>query len=87
VPTVIAFHNVNDREHWLTSAKRAEVFGAIGVTGIRTFIDPTDPSRVGLLMEVPDMDAVAAMMQSPVGAEAMAYDGVVPESLVVLVES
>ena len=33
------------------------------------------------------MDAVTAAMQSQGAADAMAYDGVVPESLVILVES
>ena len=27
MPTVIAHHNVKDRDHWLTSSKREEVFG------------------------------------------------------------
>jgi hypothetical protein len=33
------------------------------------------------------MDALAAMMQSKAAADAMAHDGVVPESLVILVEA
>ena len=33
------------------------------------------------------MDAVMALMQSPKGAEAMEYDGAVPETLVILVEA
>jgi hypothetical protein len=37
-------------------------------------------------MDVPDMDALTAAMQSDAAAEAMAHDGVVPESLVILVE-
>jgi hypothetical protein len=38
-------------------------------------------------MDVPDMDALKAAMQSQAAADAMAFDGVVPESLVILVES
>jgi hypothetical protein len=38
-------------------------------------------------MDVPDMDAVMAAMQTPAAAEAMQYDTVLPETLVVLVES
>ena len=39
------------------------------------------------MMDVPDMDKLSAMMQSKAAADAMAFDGVVPESLVILVES
>jgi hypothetical protein len=38
-------------------------------------------------MDVPDMDAVMAAMQTERMAEAMAYDGVLPETLVILVEA
>ena len=41
---------------------------------------------MAVLMDVPDMDAVMAAMQTEAGAEAMAHDGVLPETLVVLVE-
>ena len=87
MPTVIGYHDVKDQKHWLASPKREEIFGPIGVTNIRTFIDPQNSTRVGVLMDVADMDAVMALMQSPKGAEAMEYDGVVPESLVILVEA
>ena len=86
VPTVMAYHDVKDTEHWLASPKREEIFGPLGVTNIRTFVDPENPTRVGLLMDVADMDAVMATMETEEGAEAMAYDGVMPETLVILVE-
>ena len=38
-------------------------------------------------MDVADMDAFNAAMQSEGGAAAMAHDGVLPETLVILVES
>src|SRR5439155_20476239 len=82
MPTVIAHHDVKDTKHWLASPKREEVFGPLGVTNIRTFVDPQNPTHVALLMDVADMDAVMAFMQ----AEAMDYDGVLPETLVILVE-
>jgi hypothetical protein len=37
-------------------------------------------------MDVPDLDAVTAAMETPEMADAMAYDGVLPETLVILVE-
>ena len=86
MPTVIAHHDVTDTDHWLASPKREEFFGPLGVTNIRTFVDPTNRTRVALLMEVPDMDAVMAAMETSPAQEAMAYDGVLPETLVILVE-
>jgi hypothetical protein len=87
MPTVIGYHDVKDTDHWLASPKREEFFGPLGVTNIRTFVDPANSTRVGVLMDVPDMDALTAAMQTPAAAEAMAHDGVVPESLVILVEA
>jgi len=87
MPTVIAHHDVKDTDHWLASPKREEFFGPLGVTNIRTFVDPQNPTRVGLLLDIPDMAAVMAAMQTPEAAAAMEHDGVVPETLVILVES
>jgi hypothetical protein len=88
MPTVVAHHKISKgADHWLKSPKREEFFGPLGVSNIRTFVDPTDPTRVAVMMDVADMNAVMAAMQSPGAAEAMAHDGVVPESLVIMVES
>lgn len=87
MPTVIGHHDVKDKDHWLASPKREEVFGPLGVTNIRTFVDPTNPSRVAVLMDVADLDALMAAMQNPEMGEAMEYDGVLPETLVLLVEA
>ena len=87
MPTVIAHHDVKDKDHWLASPKREEFFGPLGVTNIRTFVDPQNPTRVAVLMDVADMDAVMAAMQTEAAAEAMAYDGVLADTLVLLVEA
>jgi hypothetical protein len=88
MPTVIGHHDVKDKDHWLASPKREEVFGPLGVTNIRTFVNPQNPTQVAVLMDVADMDVVmAAMQDDPAMAEAMAYDGVLPETLVLLVEA
>jgi hypothetical protein len=87
MPTVIGYHDVKDTEHWLASPKREEFFGPLGVTNIRTFVDPQNPTRVGLLMDVSDMDAVMAAMQTEAAAEAMEHDGVLADTLVILVEA
>ncbi len=60
MPTVIAHHDVKDTKHWLASPKREEVFGPLGVTNIRTFVDPENPTRVAVLMDVADMDVVSS---------------------------
>jgi hypothetical protein len=86
MPTVIGYHDVADTEHWLASPKREEVLGPLGVTNIRTFVSPDNPKKVGILMDISDMDAVMNFMQTQEAADAMAYDGVLPETLVLLIE-
>ena len=87
MPTVFGYHDVKDRDHWLASPKREEFFGPLGVSNIRTFVDPTNPTRVGVLFDVADMDVITSAMETPAAVEAMAHDGVIPESLVILVEA
>ncbi len=87
MPTIIAHHDVQNKDHWLASPKREEVFGPLGITNIRTFVDPENPAQVAVLMDVADMDALMAAMQTEPMSEAMAHDGVLPETLVILVEA
>jgi hypothetical protein len=87
MPTVIAHHDISKgKDHWLASPKREQVFGPLGVTNIRTFVNPQDPTQVALLMDVADLDALVAAMQSEAAAEAMEHDGVVADTLVILIE-
>ncbi len=86
MPTVIGHHDVKDTDHWLASPKREEVFGPLGVTNIRTFVNPQNRTQVAVLMDVADLEAVMAAMETPAAAEAMSHDGVLPETLVLLVE-
>jgi hypothetical protein len=39
------------------------------------------------MMNVPDLDALMKAMQTKAAADAIAYDGVLPETLVMLVEA
>jgi hypothetical protein len=87
MPTIIGYHSVTDTDHWLSSPKREEVFGPLGISNIRTFVDPQDRTRVAVLMDVADMDAFASAMQSEEAAQAMEYDGVLPETMVILIEA
>ncbi|MET3142288.1 MULTISPECIES: hypothetical protein [unclassified Arthrobacter] len=86
MPTIMIFHEVDDVEHWLSSPKREEIFGPLGIT-VRTFIDPAETHRVGLIVQVPDMDTFQRMMESEAAADAMKFDGVRPETILTLVES
>ncbi len=87
MPTVIGYHHVKDTKHWLASPMREKFFGPLGVTGIRRFVDPQNPTRVAVLMEVLDMNKLKSAMSTPGAAEAMAHDGVLAETLVMLVEA
>ena len=83
--TYLAFHEVDDVEHWLSSSKREEVFGLMGITA-RTFRDPEGSKRVGLIVEIPDMAAFQEFMQTEAAADAMKHDGVHPETMLILSE-
>jgi hypothetical protein len=67
--------------------KREEFFTPLGVTNITEFVDPSNPNRVGLLMDVPDMDALASALDTPEAVAAEERDGVVRETLVILVQA
>ncbi len=85
MPTMLVFHDVDDVQHWLSSPKREEFFGPRGAT-VRTFVDPEGSNHVGLLVEVPSIEAWQEALQEPEAAEAMKHDGVRPETIVALVE-
>jgi len=85
--TVIAVHDVDDVAHWLGSPRRAEFFGAHGMTA-RTFVSPGGGRRVGLLIEnVPSLEALAEALKGPEAAAAMKYDGVHPDTVELFVAS
>ena len=83
--TLLAFHEVDDVDHWLASPKREEILGPMGES-LRTFRDMQGSNRVGLLVEVPDLSVWEQALQSAEAAEAMKYDGVRPETIVSMVE-
>ena len=84
--TLMVFHEVDDVEHWLASPKRNEFFGPRGMKA-RTFRDPPGSNRVGLIVEVPSIEAWEQALQEEGAAEAMKYDGVRPETIIGLVEA
>ena len=81
--TYVAFHEVDDVDHWLNSPRREEVFRALGIT-TRTFREPK--LRVGMIVEIPKLAAFQEFMQTEAAAEAMKHDGVRAETLVILAE-
>jgi hypothetical protein len=89
MPTIVVTHQVKDAQHWLSSSTREASLGALGVSNIRTFVDQRDPHRAAVLMDVADLDALTAAVerQDPQLLAAMQQDGVLPETLSVLVES
>ena len=85
MPKLVFTHEVDDVAHWLASPKREEVFAGVA-TNIQTYVHPTEPNRIALTMEVADMNALDALMKGEAVAEAMKYDGVRPETIVMYVE-
>jgi hypothetical protein len=84
--TLLITHDVNDVEHWLASPKREEIFGPLGISA-RPCVDSDRSNHVGLIVEVPDIDAFQRVLASPEAAAAMQHDGVQPESLHIMVQS
>jgi hypothetical protein len=72
--TYLAFHEVDDVEHWRKMPTRDEFFGPLGITH-RTFRDPQGSNRVGLILEIPDFGAFQEAMQSDQAAQAMKPTG------------
>ena len=64
--TYIVFHEVDDVDHWLHSPKRQEILGPMGITG-QLFTDTAKSNRVGLILEIPDMEAFQQRLQSQDG--------------------
>ncbi len=86
MPTLIASCEVDDVDHWISSPKREELFGPMGVK-VRTFRDTGSSNRTCVMLDVPDMAAFQEMMDSQGAADAMKFDGVRPETLVLFAEA
>ena len=85
MPALLVLHDVDDVDHWLKSPKRQELMGPRGFT-IRTFVDPTDSSRVGLIVEGATLGDFEELLKSDAAAAAMKHDGVRPDTVRVLEE-
>jgi len=89
MPTIIVTHEVTDTDHWLSSPKREELLPSLGASNIRTFVDPQDRTKVGLVLDIADLDVLFAVLENPSDemAEAMKHDTVLPETMAILVAS
>jgi hypothetical protein len=82
---LLIVHDVDDVDHWLASPKRQELMGPRGLV-VRTFVDPADSSRVGLIVEGATLDDFDELLKSDEAPAAMEYDGVRADTLRVLEE-
>ena len=85
MPALLVLHDVDDVDLWLKSPKRKELMGPRGFT-IRTFVDPTDSSRVGLIVEGATLGDFEELLKSDAAAAAMKHDGVRADTVRVLEE-
>jgi hypothetical protein len=85
MPALLVLHEVDDVDHWLRSPRREQLMGPRGLT-VRTFVDPTDSSRVGLIVEGATLVDFEELMKSDETADAMKYDGVRADTVRVLEE-
>jgi len=83
--TLLIVHEVDDVDLWLSSPRRREVLGPLGITA-RTFVDPDRLNVVGLVVETPSMELFQEMMESASARAAMRDDGVRVETVQVLIE-
>ncbi|HKZ92623.1 MAG TPA: hypothetical protein VJZ50_10835 [Candidatus Limnocylindrales bacterium] len=85
--TLMILHDVDNVEHWLSSPRRMEFFEPLGMSARTFVVDREKSNRVGLIAEVPSMEAFQAAMGSEAAAAAMKFDGVRPETIVILTEA
>lgn len=81
---------VKDKNRWLAAwsgpNSRKAMFAEHGVGNVRVFESPDDPKRVGLLVEVKDMEAFMAFTTSAATQAAKAEDGVIERTLRLMTE-
>jgi hypothetical protein len=83
--TIVVLHDVDDVDHWLSSSKREELFGPLGITA-RTFRGAEGSNSVGLIVQTPDIATWEQALQTDAAADAMKHDGVRPDTIVLLTE-
>ena len=83
--TIAITHDVKDGDHWLAAWQgedsRHDDFAQHGVANVRVFQNPDKPTQIGLLVDVADMAAFEAFLNSDEGAAAKAEDGVIDKGM------
>ena len=70
MPTVVVRHKVGDFDTWLKGHQdRVNIFSP-AVSSFKTFQDQDDPTSIVLVMEVTDMEKLAAIINDPSVQEA-----------------
>lgn len=65
MPTIVVRHKVGDIDAWLNGHQdRVELF-APAISGFKTYRDQDDSKSVVLVMDVTDMDKLAAIINDP----------------------
>jgi hypothetical protein len=85
MPALLVVHDIDDVDHWLKSPKRQELMGPRGYT-VRTFVDPADPSRVGLVVEGATLQEFEELLKSEEALDAIKHDGVRADTVRMLEE-
>lgn len=88
---VVITHEVEDAERWLAAWRgddsRHDLFRANGAAHVHTFQSEDDPNLTGLVIAVKDMQALHDMLSSDEGVAAAKEDGVIADSMTVLMEA
>ena len=88
--TVTITHDVKDANHWLAAWQgensRKGDFAQHGVANVRVFQNQEKQNQVSLVVDVADMEAFYAYLNSEEGAAAKAEDGVIDRGMRVYVE-
>jgi ketosteroid isomerase-like protein len=83
--TIAITHDVKDADRWLAAwlgeNSRRDMFAQHGVANVRIFQNPDTPTQIGLLVDLTDMEAFSAFLNSDEGAAAKAEDGVIDKGM------
>lgn len=90
-PHVMILHEVDDADRWLAAWRgedsRHDLFRANGAAHVHTFQSEDNPNLTGLVIAVTDMQALHDMLSSDEGRAAAEADGVIADSMSVLMEA
>jgi hypothetical protein len=65
MPTIVVRHKVGDIDAWFKGHQDRVKLFAPAVTSFKTYQDTDDPKSVVLVVEVTDMEKLAAIIQDP----------------------